>query len=52
LIATVGGAGLHVARFGLDLVTSLGAGAPYLVLATLCGWGYYFWNKRSLSSGA
>jgi hypothetical protein len=52
LIATVGGAGLRVTRFGLDLVTSLGAGAPYLALTTICGWGYYFWNKRSLSSGA
>ena len=52
LIGTVGGAGLHVARFGLDLVTSLGAGAPYLAISALIGWSYYFWHKRSLSSGA
>jgi len=52
LIATVGGAGLHVARFGLDLVTSLGAGAPYLLISTVIGWSYYFWNKRSLTRSA
>jgi hypothetical protein len=52
ILATIGGAGLHIARFGLDLVSSLGAGAPYLVVQTVIGWGYYFWRKRSLTSGA
>jgi hypothetical protein len=45
LIATIGGAGLHVAKFGLDLVTTLGGAAPYLVVATLGGWSYYYFNS-------
>ena len=52
LIATVGGAGVHVARFGLDLVTTLGAGAPYLAFCALVGWAYHFWRQRSLSRSA
>jgi hypothetical protein len=52
LIGTVGGAGLHIARFGLDLVTTLGAGAPYLLISTVIGWGYHFWRERSLSRRA
>ena len=44
LIATVGGAGLHVTKFGVDLVTTLGGAAPYLALATLAGWSWYIWN--------
>ena len=51
LIATVGGAGLHVAKFGLDLVTTLGGAAPYLGIATVVGWIYHFWIVRSPSSG-
>ncbi len=46
LIATVGGAGLHVTKFGLDLVTTLGGAAPYLVVATLLGWAWHFWVQR------
>ena len=45
-IATVGGAGLHVAKFGLDLVTTLGGAAPYLVVTTIAGWAWYLWNNR------
>jgi len=44
LIATIGGAGLHAAKFGLDLVTSLGAAAPYLAIATVGGWGWYLFH--------
>ena len=45
LIATIGGAGLHAAKFGLDLVTSLGAAAPYLAIATVGGWGWYLFHQ-------
>jgi len=50
LISTIGGAGLHVAKFGLDLVTSLGGAAPYLVLATAGGWAWHFWTSRKTIS--
>ena len=46
LIATVGGAGLHPAKFGLDLVTTLGGAAPYLVIATFVGWGWHLWAQH------
>ena len=46
LIATVGGAGLHLAKFGLDLVTTLGGAAPYLVIATVVGWGWHLWSQH------
>ena len=46
LISTVGGAGLHVTKFGLDLVTTLGGAAPYLVVATIAGWVWHFWLQR------
>jgi hypothetical protein len=46
LIATIGGAGVHVAKFGLDLVTTLGGAAPYLVVGTVIGWGYHLWSNR------
>ena len=45
LIATIGGAGLHPAKFGLDLVTSLGGVAPYLAVATVGGWGWYLFHR-------
>ena len=51
LIATIGGSGLHVTKFGLDLVTSLGAAAPYLGIATIAGWIYHLWIVRSPSGG-
>lgn len=45
LIATIGGAGLHPAKFGLDLITSLGGAAPYLAIATVAGWGWYLFHQ-------
>ena len=48
LISTVGGAGLHVTKFGLDLVTTLGGAAPYLVVATAAGWAWHFWIERKV----
>lgn len=51
LIATIGGSGFHVTKFGLDLVTTLGGAAPYLGIATLVGWIYHLWVVRSPSSG-
>ena len=51
LIATIGGSGFHVTKFGLDLVTTLGGAAPYLGIATIVGWIYHLWIVRSPSSG-
>ena len=50
LISTIGGAGLHVAKFGLDLVQTLGGAAPYLVIATVAGWGWHWWQNRKSST--
>jgi len=46
LIATIGGAGLHLAKFGLDLVTTLGGAAPYLAVGTIAGWGWHLWSQH------
>ena len=46
LIATVGGAGAHVTKFGLDLVKTLGGVAPYLGVATIAGWVGHLWISR------
>ena len=50
LISTIGGAGLHVAKFGLDLVQTLGGAAPYLVLVTAAGWAWHWWVNRKSST--
>ena len=50
LISTIGGAGLHVAKFGLDLVQTLGGAATYLVIATVAGWGWHWWQNRKSST--
>ena len=47
IIALFGGAGLHLTRVGLNLVTSLADVAPYLITATLIGWGGHFIRNRS-----
>ncbi len=50
LIGTIGGAGVHFAKFGLDLVTTLGGAAPYLVIATVGGWAWHLrvnWKAKS-----
>lgn len=48
VLCTLGGVGLHVARLGLDLVTSLAALAPFLAIGAIGSWGYYFVTaKRS-----
>jgi hypothetical protein len=46
VLCTLGGVGLHVARLGLDLVTSLAALAPYLALSAIASWGYYLYLAR------
>ena len=46
LIGTVGGAGLHLARFGLDFVTTFGATAPYLIIGTGLGWVNHLWGAK------
>ena len=46
LIGTVGGAGLHMTKFGLDLVTTLGGGAPYLVIGSVLGWAWHLYLSR------
>ena len=50
LIAAVGGAGTHAAKFGLDLVTTLGGAAPYLVVATIMGWVWHIWFSHGAKS--
>ena len=42
LIATVGGSGLSISHLGLDLVSTLGAVAPFLVIGAVGSWAYYF----------
>lgn len=46
LIATVGGARLHITKFSVDLVRSLGGAAPYLAGTTILGWGWHLWVTR------
>lgn len=46
VLCTLGGVGLHVARLGLDLVTTLAAVAPYLAIGAIASWGYYFYLSR------
>ena len=46
VLCTLGGVGLHLARLGLDLVTSLAAVAPYLAIGAVGSWGYYIYRSR------
>ena len=49
VIATVGGVGFSISHIGLDLVTILGAAAPFLVIGAVLSWGYYFISRRKAS---
>ncbi|TSA47453.1 MAG: hypothetical protein D4R50_03055, partial [Actinomycetales bacterium] len=42
----LGRAGLHPTKIGLELITSLAALAPYLILGALISWGFYFAKSR------
>ena len=42
IISIFGGAGIHLARIGLDLVTSMASVAPYLIASAVIGWAGYF----------
>ena len=46
VLCTLGGVGLHLARLGLDLVTSLAALAPYLAISAIVGWAHYLYRLR------
>ncbi len=46
LVGTIGGAGLHLTKFGLDMVIALGGGAPYLAIGTVIAWGWHFYLLR------
>ena len=46
VLCTVGGAGLHVARLGLNIITSLAAVAPYLAISAIAAWGNYLYKAR------
>lgn len=46
LIATLGGSGFSISHLGLDLVSMLGAAAPFLVIGALASWAYYFFIAR------
>jgi len=48
ILCTLGGVGLHPARLGLDLITTLAAVAPYLLVGAAISWGYYFMKVRSI----
>jgi uncharacterized protein YneF (UPF0154 family) len=50
VLCTLGGVGLHPARLGLDLITTLAAVAPYLLIGAAISWGYYFSQGRSTTS--
>ena len=50
ILCTLGGVGLHLARLGLDLITTLAAVAPYLLIGAAISWGNYFIKLRSLRS--
>ncbi len=52
LIATIGGAKLHITKFSVDLVRSLGGAAPYLAGATIVGWVWHLWIDRKVKSKA
>ena len=51
IVGTVGGSGLHLTKFGLDMVIALGGGAPYLAMGTIAAWGWHFYSIRTLNSG-
>jgi hypothetical protein len=50
ILCTLGGVGVHLARLGLDLITTLAAVAPYLLIGAAISWGNYFIKLRSLRS--
>ena len=45
-LSAFSGDGLHIARFGLAIITALAAVAPYLVLGSLIAWGFYFTHRE------
>ena len=46
LIATLGGNGFSISHLGLDLISMLGAAAPFLVAGAVISWGFYFISGR------
>ena len=46
IICTVGGARFHIARIGLDLITSLSSLSVFLISGALISWSYYFISNR------
>jgi len=50
ILCTLGGVGVHIARLGLDLITTLAALAPYLLIGAVISWGNYLIKLRSLRS--
>ena len=46
LIATVGGTGFSISHIGLDLISMLGAEAPFLLVGAFGGWAFYFAKGR------
>jgi hypothetical protein len=47
VLCTLGGVGLHLARLGLDLITSLAAVAPYLAIGSAGSWAFYLIRRRN-----
>ena len=46
IMSIFGGAGLHITRIGLDLVTSMSSTAPYLIAGAFIGWVGYFLKRN------
>ncbi len=44
-LAAFSGDGLHIARFGLTIISALASVAPYLVISAIISWGYYFTHR-------
>ena len=47
VLCTVGGRGFHLARLGVDLITTLAALAPYLATCAVVSWGNYALKARA-----
>lgn len=52
IICTLGGVGIHVARLGLDLMSTLAGVSPFLVTSAIVGWLYFFASEAKSKRAA
>ncbi len=45
-LAAFSGDGIHIARFGLAIITALATVAPYLIVGSLVAWGFYLTHRE------